>query len=508
MATKDTKATKTKKPNILVMWGDDIGQSNLSCYTFGLMGYKTPNIDRLAKEGMMFTDAYAEQSCTAGRSSFITGQCGLRTGLTKVGLPGAALGLKAEDITIAEALKPLGYRTGQFGKNHLGDRDEHLPTVHGFDEFFGNLYHLNAEEEPEDVDYPNPKEFPEFRKKFGPRGVLHCWADGNGGQKIKNTGPLTKKRMETVDDEFLAAAKKFIKAAHKAGEPFFVWFNTTHMHAWTHPKAESKGQSGRWQSEYHDVMIDHDKHIGEMLDLLDELGIADNTFVQYSTDNGPHMNTWPDAGTTPFRNEKNSSWEGAYRVPCLARFPGMIPAGSVSNEIISHQDWFPTILAAAGEPDIAEKLKKGLKIGKRTYKVHLDGYNLIPHLTGKEKRSPRKGFIYFTDDGDVAALRYDNWKLMFMEQRAPGTLRIWAEPFVMLRVPLIFNLRTDPYEHSEITSNTYYDWMFHKAYLLVPAQAIVGEFLSTLKEFPPRQKAASFSLDQVIEKMTAGATGG
>jgi len=508
MATKDTKATKTKKPNILVMWGDDIGQSNLSCYTFGLMGYKTPNIDRLAKEGMMFTDAYAEQSCTAGRSSFITGQCGLRTGLTKVGLPGAALGLKAEDITIAEALKPLGYRTGQFGKNHLGDRDEHLPTVHGFDEFFGNLYHLNAEEEPEDVDYPNPKEFPEFRKKFGPRGVLHCWADGNGGQKIKNTGPLTKKRMETVDDEFLAGAKKFIRAAHKAGEPFFVWFNTTHMHAWTHPKAESKGQSGRWQSEYHDVMIDHDKHIGEMLDLLDELGIADNTFVQYSTDNGPHMNTWPDAGTTPFRNEKNSSWEGAYRVPCLARFPGMIPAGSVSNEIISHQDWFPTILAAAGEPDIAEKLKKGLKIGKRTYKVHLDGYNLIPHLTGKEKKSPRKGFIYFTDDGDVAALRYDNWKLMFMEQRAPGTLRIWAEPFVMLRVPLIFNLRTDPYEHSEITSNTYYDWMFHKAYLLVPAQAIVGEFLSTLKEFPPRQKAASFSLDQVIEKMTAGATGG
>jgi arylsulfatase len=490
------------------MWGDDIGQSNLSCYTFGLMGYKTPNIDRIAKEGMMFTDAYAEQSCTAGRSSFITGQCGLRTGLTKVGLPGAELGLKAEDITIAEALKPLGYRTGQFGKNHLGDRDEHLPTVHGFDEFFGNLYHLNAEEEPEDVDYPNPKEFPEFRKKFGPRGVLHCWADGKGGQKIKNTGPLTKKRMETCDDEFLAAAKKFIKAAHKAGEPFFVWFNTSHMHAWTHAKPESKGQSGRWQSEYHDVMIDHDKHIGEMLDLLDELGIADNTFVQYSTDNGPHMNTWPDAGTTPFRNEKNSSWEGAYRVPCLARFPGRIPAGSVSNEIISHQDWFPTILAAAGDPDISTKLKKGLKIGKRTYKVHLDGYNLIPHLTGKEKKSPRKGFIYFTDDGDVAALRYDNWKLMFLEQRAPGTLRIWAEPFVPLRVPLIFNLRTDPYEHSEITSNTYYDWMFHKAYLLVPAQGIVGDFLSTLKEFPPRQKAASFSLDQVLEKMTAGATGG
>jgi len=501
-------ATKNKKPNVLVMWGDDIGQSNLSCYTFGLMGYKTPNIDRIAKEGMMFTDAYAEQSCTAGRSSFITGQCGLRTGLTKVGLPGAELGLKAEDITIAEALKPLGYRTGQFGKNHLGDRDEHLPTMHGFDEFFGNLYHLNAEEEPEDVDYPNPKEFPEFRKKFGPRGVLHCWADGKGGQKIRNTGPLTKKRMETCDDEFLAGAKKFIKAAHKADEPFFVWFNTSHMHAWTHPKPESKGQAGRWQSEYHDVMIDHDKCIGELLDLLDALGIADNTFVQYSTDNGPHMNTWPDAGTTPFRNEKNSSWEGAYRVPCLVRFPGMIPAGSVSNEIISHQDWFPTILAAAGDPDIGEKLKKGLKIGKRTYKVHLDGYNLIPHLTGKEKKSPRKGFIYFTDDGDVAALRYDNWKMLFMEQKTQGTLRIWMEPFVTLRVPLVFNIRTDPYEHAPITSNTYYDWMFHKAFLLVPAQALVGEFLSTLKAFPPRQKAASFSLDQVIEKMTSAATGG
>ena len=314
----------TKKPNVLVMWGDDIGQSNLSCYTKGMMGYKTPNIDRIANEGMIFTDSYAEQSCTAGRASFITGQCGLRTGLTKVGLPGAELGLKAEDITIAEALKPLGYRTGQFGKNHLGDRDEHLPTMHGFDEFFGNLYHLNAEEEPEEVDYPNAKDFPNFKKKYGPRGVLHCWADGKGGQKIENTGPLTKKRMETCDDEFLAAAKKFIQAAHDAGEPFFVWFNTSHMHAWTHVKPESRGQSGRWQSEYHDVMIDHDKCIGEMLDFLDKLGIADNTFVQYSTDNGPHMNTWPDAGNTPFRNEKNSSWEGAYRVPCMVRFPGKI----------------------------------------------------------------------------------------------------------------------------------------------------------------------------------------
>ncbi len=336
--------------------------------------------------------------------------------------------------------------------------------MHGFDEFFGNLYHLNAGEEPEDVDYPNKKDFPEFRKKFGPRGVLHCWADGKGGQKIENTGPLTKKRMETCDDEFLAAAKKFIKAAHKAGEPFFVWFNTSHMHAWTHVKPESRGQSGRWQSEYHDVMIDHDKCIGELLDLLDELGIANNTFVQYSTDNGPHMNTWPDAGNTPFRNEKNSSWEGVYRVPCMVRFPGRIKAGSVSNGIVSHQDWFPTILAVAGEPEIAAKLKKGHTVGNRTFKVHLDGYNLLPHLTGKERDSPRQAFIYFTDDGDVAALRYDNWKMLFLEQRVQGTLKIWQEPFVALRCPYIFNLRMDPYEHAQITSNTFYDWMFRHIY--------------------------------------------
>jgi len=502
------KDLKSKKPNVLVMWGDDIGQSNLSCYTKGMMGYRTPNIDRIANEGMIFTDAYAEQSCTAGRASFITGQCGLRTGLTKVGLPGAELGLKAEDITIAEALKPLGYRTGQFGKNHLGDRDEHLPTMHGFDEFFGNLYHLNAEEEPEEVDYPNKKDFPDFRKNYGPRGVLHCWADGKGGQKIENTGPLTKKRMETCDDEFMAAAKKFITAAHAADEPFFVWFNTSHMHAWTHVKPESRGQSGRWQSEYHDVMIDHDKCIGEMLELLDELGIADDTFVSYSTDNGPHMNTWPDAGTTPFRNEKNSSWEGAYRIPCMVRFPGRIAPGSESNEIISHQDWFPTILAAAGDPEIKDKLKAGFKVGDKTFKVHLDGYNLLPYLTGKEKKSPRPGFIYFTDDGDVAALRYDNWKMLFMEQRVTGTLKIWQEPFVVLRTPYIFNLRMDPYERAQITSNTFYDWMFRHIYLLVPAQKIVGDFLATFKEFPPRQKSASFSLDQVIEKMTEASSSG
>jgi arylsulfatase len=497
-----------KKPNFLVIWGDDVGQSNLSVFTKGMMGYKTPNIDRIANEGILFTDYYAEQSCTAGRASFITGQCGLRTGLTKVGLPGAALGSRAEDPTIAELLKPLGYATGQFGKNHLGDRDEHLPTMHGFDEFFGNLYHLNAEEEPELRDYPSAKDFPEFKKKYGPRGVLHCWADGKGGQKIENTGPLTKKRMETVDDEFCKAAKGFIKKQVESDTPFFVWFNTTHMHARTHAKPESLGQAGRWQSEYHDVMIDHDKTVGELLDLVDELKIADNTLVFYSTDNGPHCNTWPDAGTTPFRSEKNSMWEGAYRVPAMARFPGKIPAGTVSNEIVSHLDWLPTILAAAGEPDIIEKCKKGHKVGDKTFKVHLDGHNMIPHITGEDPKSPRKGFIYFTDDGDVAALRYDNFKIAFLEQRAPGTLQIWAEPMIPLRLPKLFNLRTDPYEFADITSNTYWDWFFDHPYLLIPAQALVAEFLGTFKEFPPRQKAASFSIDQVVEKLTAASTGG
>jgi arylsulfatase len=501
-------AKNTKKPNFLVIWGDDIGQSNLSVFTKGMMGYKTPNIDRIANDGILFTDYYAEQSCTAGRASFITGQCGLRTGLTKVGLPGAELGSRAGDPTIAELLKPLGYATGQFGKNHLGDRDEHLPTMHGFDEFFGNLYHLNAEEEPEVRDYPPAKDFPDFKKKYGPRGVLHCWADGSGGQKIENTGPLTKKRMETCDEEFADAAKKFIKKAVKSGAPFFVWVNATHMHFRTHAKPSSIGQSGRWQSEYHDVMIDHDKMVGGLLDLLDELKIANNTLVFYSTDNGPHCNSWPDAGTTPFRSEKNSMWEGAYRVPAMARFPGKIPAGTISNEIVSHLDWLPTILAAAGEPDIVEKCKKGHRAGMKTFKVHLDGHNLIPHLTGKDPKSPRKGFIYFTDEGDVAALRYDNFKIAFMEQRCEGTMQIWAEPMTPLRLPKIFNLRTDPYEFADVTSNTYWDWIFDHAYLLVPAQALVGEFLQTLKEFPPRQKAASFSIDQVVEKLTAGATGG
>jgi arylsulfatase A-like enzyme len=497
----------TKKPNILVIWGDDIGQSNLSVFTKGVMGYRTPNIDRIANEGMLFTDYYAEQSCTAGRAAFIMGQSVFRSGLSKVGLPGAAQGMQAADPTIAELLKPLGYATGQFGKNHLGDRDEHLPTMHGFDEFFGNLYHLNAEEEPELRDYPSEKDFPEFRKKYGPRGVLHCWADGKGGQKIQNTGPLTKKRMETVDEEFLAAAKDFIKKQDKAGKPFFVWFNTTHMHFRTHAKPRSKGQSGRWQSEYHDVMIDHDKHVGQLLDLLDQLGIADNTFVMYSTDNGPHMNSWPDAGMTPFRNEKNSNWEGAYRVPCMVRWPGQIKPGSVSNQIVSHMDWLPTFLAMAGDPDVKDKLLKGYKVGSKTFKVHLDGYNLLPYLTGKAKEGPRKEFFYFSDDGDLVALRYDNWKAVFAQQRAPGTMLVWGEQFVKTRLPWLFNLRTDPYERSTITSNTYWDWYFDHVYLLVPMQAYVGQFLATFRKYPPRQKAASFTIDQVMESLSNPAQG-
>jgi arylsulfatase A-like enzyme len=493
-----------KKPNILIIWGDDIGQSNISAYSKGMMGYRTPNIDRIANEGMTFTDYYGEQSCTAGRSAFITGQSVFRTGLSKVGLPGAAIGMRAEDPTIAELLKPLGYATGQFGKNHLGDRDEYLPTMHGFDEFFGNLYHLNAEEEPELRDYPPEKDFPDFRKNYGPRGVLHCWANPDGSQKIENTGPLTKKRMETCDEEFLAAAKDFIKRQHQAGKPFFVWFNTTHMHFRTHAKPESQGQSGRWQSEYHDAMIDHDKHVGELLNLLDELGIANDTFVMYSTDNGPHMNSWPDAGMTPFRNEKNSNWEGAYRVPAIVRWPDKIKAGSISNEIVSHMDWLPTLVAMAGEPDIKGKLLTGHKAGTKTFKVHLDGYNLLPYLTGAEPKSPRPGFFYFSDDGDLTALRYDHWKVVFLEQRMPGTLRIWQEPFVSLRFPKLFNLRTDPYERADITSNTYWDWVMDHIYLFLPAQTLVGEFLTTFKEFPPRQKASSFTIDQVLEKLTAG----
>jgi len=489
-------AQKQNKPNILVIWGDDIGQSNISAYTMGMMGYRTPNIDRIANEGMIFTDYYSEQSCTAGRSTFVLGQSVLRTGLSKVGLPGAKEGISEKDPTIAELLKPLGYRTGQFGKNHLGDRDEHLPTNHGFDEFYGNLYHLNAEEEPENEDYPDPEKYPDFARKYGPRGVIHSIAGG----KIEDTGPLTKKRMETIDDESIEGAKRFIREAVKSGEPFFVWWNGTRMHMWTHVKKELRGISG--QDEYSDGMIEHDMHVGQLLDLLDELGIADNTIVQYGTDNGPHKNTFPDAASSPFRGEKNTNWEGGWRTPSMIRWPGHIEAGSISNEIISGLDWMPTFMAAVGDDKIKEKLLKGYKVGDKTFKVHLDGYNMLPFLTGKEKESPRHEIFYFSDDGDLTALRYDDWKLIFMEQRATGTLRVWAEPFTPLRVPLIFNLRRDPYEFAQISSNSYYNWLFNRAYLLVPAQDIVGQFLMTFKEYPPRMKAASFSLDKVMKQLT------
>jgi len=482
------------KPNILVVWGDDVGFWNISANSRGMMGYETPNIDRIADEGMGFSDYYGEQSCTAGRSSFIMGQSVFRTGLSKVGLPGAKEGMQEEDPTIAVILKDLGYATGQFGKNHLGDKDEHLPTNHGFDEFFGNLYHLNAEEEPEHEDYPQN---PEFRKRFGPRGVIKSTADG----KIEDTGPLTRKRMETVDDETVAAALDFIDRQHAAGKPWFVWWSGTRMHFRTHIKDEVRGISG--QDEYSDAMVEHDRHIGQFLDKLDELGIADNTIVFYSTDNGPHMNTWPDAAMTPFRGEKNTNWEGGWRVPAFVRWPGKIEAGSYTNEIVHHMDWLPTFAAAAGKDDIKEDLLDGYrsKAMGRSYKIHLDGYNILPLLTGETDKSERKEIFYFSDDGDLTALRYNDWKAIFMEQRVEATLQAWAEPFVPLRVPLIFNLRRDPFERAQLTSNTYYDWLIDRVYLLVPAQAYVGQFLATFKEYPPRQKAASFSLDQVMEKL-------
>ncbi len=488
------------KPNILVIWGDDVGQSNISRYTQGVVGYRTPNIDRIAEEGMTFTDYYGEQSCTAGRSSFITGQSVFRTGLSKVGLPGAKEGMQERNPTIAGLLKAEGYVTGQFGKNHLGDRDEHLPTNHGFDEFYGNLYHLNAEEEPENEDYPRDMKLPDgstFIEKFGPRGVIHSFADG----RIEDTGPLTKKRMETVDDDTSDRAIGFIEKAVADDQPFFVWWSGTRMHFRTHVKEELRGISG--QDEYADGMVEHDMHIGKFLDALDRLGIADNTIVFYSTDNGPHYNTWPDAAATPFRGEKNTNWEGGWRVPSMVRWPGKIEAGRWSNGIMHHMDWLPTFLAAAGNDDVKDELKAGgVKAIDRSYKVHLDGYNFLPYLTGEEDESPRKEIFYFSDDGDLTALRYNDWKVMFMVQKSPGTLNVWQEPFVPMRVPYIYNLRRDPYERATITSNTYYDWMIDRVYLLVPAQAYVGNFLATFKEFPPSQKAASFSLDQVMEKLT------
>jgi len=496
------------KPNIVVIFGDDIGQSNISAYTMGLMGYRTPNIDRIAHEGTIFTDYYAEQSCTAGRSTFITGQATIRTGLSKVGLPGAEVGLQAEDPTLAELLKPLGYATGQFGKNHLGDRNAYLPTVHGFDEFFGNLYHLNAEEEPEHPDYPKD---PSFRERFGPRGVIRSFATEEadetvhprwgrvGKQRIEDTGPLTKKRMETIDDETSEAAIDFIRRQHEAGRPFFCWWNATRMHFRTHVKEENRDVTGL--GEYADGMVEHDAHVGDLLETLDELGIADNTILIYTTDNGPHMNTWPDAAMTPFRNEKNSNWEGAFRVPAMVRWPGKIADGRISNAIVSGLDWLPTLMAAAGDDAIKDKLREGHKIGETTYKVHLDGYNILPYLTGSAEETPREEIFYFTDDGDLACLRYDRWKIVFLEQRAEGTLKIWANPFTPLRTPKLFDLRTDPYERADITSNTYYDWLLDHAFVMVPAQAYVGRFLETLREFPPSQRPAGFSLDEVMETL-------
>ena len=486
-------AEAADKPNILIIWGDDIGYWNISAYNRGMMGYRTPNIDRIAKEGAIFTDAYGQQSCTAGRAAFITGQSPFRTGLTKVGLPGSDLGLKEEDPTIAGYFKTKGYMTGQFGKNHLGDRDEHLPTNHGFDEFFGNLYHLNAEEEPENVDYPKN---PEFRKKFGPRGVIKSSADG----KIEDTGPLTKKRMETVDEEVTAAAIDFMERAKSANKPFFLWWNSTRMHVWTRLMDASKGKTGL--GIYPDGMVEHDGHIGQILDKLDELGLADNTIVMYSTDNGAEKFTWPDGGTAPFRGEKNDNWEGGFRVPLLVRWPGAIAPGTEVNEIISHEDWFPTLAAAVGDSDIKEKLKQGTRLGSRDYKVHLDGYNFLPYLSGETKEWPRKEFFYFSDTGDLLNLRYKRFKLVFAEQRAHG-FDVWENPFTFLRFPKLFDLRSDPFEHAdEIDAMGYQRWRAERMFVLVPAQAYVANFLSTFQEFPPRQKPASFTIDQVLKRLT------
>src|SRR6185369_10297295 len=495
-----------QKPNILFIMGDDIGWYNISAYNLGVMGYRTPNIDRIAKEGAMFTDFYGQQSCTAGRAAFITGQSPIRTGLTKVGLPGATLGLSAEDPSVGQFMKGLGYATGQFGKNHLGDRNEHLPTVHGFDEFFGNLYHLNAEEEPEYPDYPKD---PNFRKKFGPRGVLKCKASDKddttvdpvfgkvGRQTIENTGPLTRKRMETVDEEFLAAALDFMDRKTKEGAPWLCYFNSTRMHVFTHLKPASVGKTGH--GLYPDGMVELDGYVGQLLKKLEDLNAADNTVVVFTTDNGAEVMSWPDGGATPFRGEKDTNWEGGWRVPCVMRWPGVIEPGRVINDICSLQDFIPTFAAAAGEPDLVEKVKKGYKIGNTTFKVHLDGYNLMPFLSGKEKQSPRRGFLYWSDDGDLMALRVDQYKINFAEQRATG-IDVWRQPLSTLRIPKIFDLRADPFERGE-EGFKYNDWFVEHIPLQYGAQAIVQEWLETFKEFPPRQKSASFSVDQIVEKL-------
>ncbi len=486
-------AAEDTKPNILVIWGDDIGGFNISAYNNGMMGYRTPNIDSIAKDGALFTDWYGQQSCTAGRAAFITGQSPIRTGLTKVGLPGAPEGMKIEDPTIATMLKPLGYVTGQFGKNHLGDADSTLPTNNGFDEFFGNLYHLNAEEEPENIDYPQS---PEFKKMFGPRGVIHSWAMPDGTQKIEDTGPLTKERMETVDEETIAAAIGFMDKAVADKKPFYVWWNSTRMHIFTHLKPASEGVTGL--GIYADGMVEHDGMVGQLLAELDKLGVADNTIVMYSTDNGAETFTWPDGGTTMFRGEKNTPWEGGYRVPTAIRWPGVIKPGTVINEIAAHEDMMPTLLAAAGDPTVKEDLLKGVTIGDRSYHVHLDGYDLAPALKG-EAEWPRKEFLYWTDDGSVAALRYGNWKISFLEQKAEG-LKVWQEPFTVLRAPVITNLRMDPFERARSEDAMGYTrWYMERMFLIAPAGAYVANWLQSFKDFPPRQKPGSFNLDRVME---------
>jgi arylsulfatase len=462
-----------------------------------MMGYSTPNIDRIAKEGVSFTDYYGQQSCTAGRAAFLGGNVPVRTGMTKVGLPGAKEGWQKTDVTVATVMKSLGYATGQFGKNHQGDRDEHLPTTHGFDEFLGNLYHLNAEEEPENRDYPKD---PQFHRKFGPRGVIHSWANADGTQKIEDTGPLTKKRMETVDEETLAAAKDFIGRQHREGKPWFVWWNGTRMHFRTHVKPEHQGLAGPSGDEYHDGMVEHDMHVGELLKLIDDLGVANDTIVFYSTDNGPHYNTWPDAGITMFRSEKNSNWEGAYRVPAFVRWPGKFPAGAMVNGIVAHEDWLPTFAAAAGDPRIKEKLLAGVGLNGRSYKNYIDGYNQLDYLSGKVKESPRKEFMYVNDDGQIVAIRYDDWKAVFLENRGQA-FGVWREPFTELRVPLLFNLRRDPFERAQHNANTYNDWFLERVFVLVPMQALAQRFLETMKDYPPSQAPGSFNLSAVEEKI-------
>jgi arylsulfatase len=497
----DVYPQETGKPNILVIWGDDIGTWNISHNNRGMMGYRTPNIDRIASEGISFTDYYAQQSCTAGRAAFIGGNVPVRTGMTKVGLPGAAQGWQKTDVTMATVMKSLGYATGQFGKNHQGDLDEHLPTMHGFDEFLGNLYHLNAEEEPENEDYPRDmklKNGKTFLEQYGPRGVIHSWADGKGGQRIEDTGPLTKKRMETIDDETIAAAIEFIKKQNEAGKPFFVWWNGTRMHFRTHVKEAHRGISG--QDEYSDGMVEHDMHVGELLDLLDELGIVDNTVVMYSTDNGPHYNTWPDAGTTPFRSEKNSNWEGAYRVPTFVRWPGHFQEDITLNGIVSHEDWLPTFAAIGGDKTIKEKLREGVALNGRKYRNYIDGYDLTDYLTGETDESPRNEFWYVNDDGQVVAARYDDWKIVFYENRG-RQFGVWIEPFTELRVPLIFNLRRDPFEKAQHNSNTYYDWLLDRAFIIVPIQQLATQFLNTMQEYPPSQRPGSFNLSAIQEKL-------